>query len=403
MFNQRLKLGKFFDIDLYLHWSFALLPLLVAYQVRESGAVAMAFMVFYVLSVFVCVTLHEYGHALAARRYGIGTVDITLLPIGGVARLKRMPRVPWQELVVAVAGPAVNVVIAALLSSVLFSLGELPAELVSTDGAMVQSADVVTESGAVTTPAAAQEAADTNEGDYFVENPSLETYGWMMLFANVLLVLFNMIPAFPMDGGRVLRSILAMKLDYRKATWVASRIGLVCAALMAAIWYWSGQQSFLILIAVFIGYAGLAEAKQVDVSEAVRGLTVRDTMVQSPTTVSMDMPLYQVAELWQSLSATSLPVMSGADTVIGLLELSAVGAAIKKGVDPMTTAGALADHSLPKVHPEEELEDVVLSLPRNKRQVPVVDQDNRLAGMLDLDSIRARGAIQKLLHRDPRE
>ncbi len=111
LLDRRLKLGTFLGIGLYVHWSFALVIAYVAISTRSLGAIGVAFSITQLLGVFLCVTLHEYGHAMAARRFGIATADITLLPIGGVARLRRMPRIPWQELVVAIAGPAVNVVI----------------------------------------------------------------------------------------------------------------------------------------------------------------------------------------------------------------------------------------------------------------------------------------------------
>ena len=115
MLERRLKLGRFLGIGVYVHWTFGLLMAYVAYETQSQGLMGIAFGMAQLFAVFFCVTLHEYGHALAARKFGIPTIDITLLPIGGVARLQRMPRIAWQELVVAVAGPAVNVVIASLL------------------------------------------------------------------------------------------------------------------------------------------------------------------------------------------------------------------------------------------------------------------------------------------------
>ena len=121
--NYRLSLGKYFGIGLYVHWSFSVLVALAIFRTIDYGFSAILFSVFVLCSVFLCVTLHEYGHSLMARKFGVGTVDITLFPIGGVARLERMPRVPWQELLVAVAGPAVNVVLAILLAIVFLGIG----------------------------------------------------------------------------------------------------------------------------------------------------------------------------------------------------------------------------------------------------------------------------------------
>ncbi len=218
---RRLKLGNFLGIDLFVHWTFGLVIAYVVFASSDTGTEGMAFAVTQLLGVFLCVTLHEYGHAMAARQFGISTADITLLPIGGVARLKRMPRIPWQELVVAVAGPAVNVAIGAALIAGFFALTDLTV-LAATLRYFVASI--------MGLPLDEQTVATVNE---VFTSPSFAGYAVTMLIINIMLVLFNMIPAFPMDGGRVFRSLLAMGIDYRKATRIASRVGLGCACLLA--------------------------------------------------------------------------------------------------------------------------------------------------------------------------
>ena len=377
MLDRRLKLGTFWGIGLYVHWTFALLILYFAYQARGEGIVGMAFSLAIVIGVFFCVTLHEYGHALAAREFGIPTIDITLLPIGGVARLQRMPRIPWQELVVALAGPAVNVAIAMLLGAGFFLAGGLSLIL---GGA--------SEAEAV--------AANTLFGE-----PSFAQFFRFMLGVNLMLVLFNMIPAFPMDGGRVFRSILAMMIDYRRATWLASRVGLVCAALMVLlVLVTDASNPFLILIAVFIGFAGMSEARQVEVMESVRGLKVGEVMVLSQDVVSMGTPLGEIAQRWQTQGATALPVVSIVGTVVGMIRLEEVAAALAAGQDPSTTVGELVDHESSEgpLSPDDELETVVSRIGQRGRQLPVVDQDGRLQGILDLNSMLLRGRLARHLH-----
>src|SRR5215218_8467611 len=176
--------------------------------------------VVYILLLFLCVLLHEFGHVFAARRYGIQTPDITLLPIGGVARLERIPEKPTQELVVALAGPAVNVVIAALL---FLALGGLPS---MGDGTQVQ-------------------------------NPGVDLLG-RLAWVNISLVVFNLIPAFPMDGGRVLRALLAYRLGYARATEIAASVGQVVAFALGIIGLF--YSPILVFIAIFVYLGAAAEA-----------------------------------------------------------------------------------------------------------------------------------------------
>ncbi len=194
----RLQLGTAFGIGIFVHWSFLLLPALIFWLSYHDGDLGLAvFRVLQLLAVFGCVVLHELGHALMARHFDIGTRDITIYPIGGIARLERMSEKPWEEFFIAVAGPAVNVVIAALLVLVVLPI------------VLLAGADLVTE---------------TIWGEFLLE----------LLLANLVLVAFNLIPAFPMDGGRVLRSLLATCVDYLRATEVAVAVSGVLAALMIA-------------------------------------------------------------------------------------------------------------------------------------------------------------------------
>jgi Zn-dependent protease len=191
-----LKLGKFFGIDLFVHGTFWLLPLFVLFNGAFSGDVAgAAFDVMILFAIFGCVVLHEVGHALAARYYGIGTRDITLYPVGGVASLERIPERPWQEIAIALAGPAVNLVIAA----------GLLVGIVATNVAIPGSFSL----------------AGMDPLDVFV---------FQVLIANLFLLVFNLIPAFPMDGGRVLRALLSMGMPRVDATRVAVTVGAVIAA-----------------------------------------------------------------------------------------------------------------------------------------------------------------------------
>jgi Zn-dependent protease len=221
------KLGEVAGIGVFVHWSFLILPILIAWPALANGAVAAALSsVLFVLAVFGCVALHELGHALAARRYGIDTLDITLLPIGGLARLERMPRKPIQELVIALAGPAVNVAIAAAIFAGLHLAGGIRAMLVSAN---------------------------------IVASPFLVQLMW----ANVALVLFNLLPAFPMDGGRVLRALLALRMPYLRATEIAAGIGQALAIVLGIIGFSAGGMQMLMLVALFVFLAARSELQMV--------------------------------------------------------------------------------------------------------------------------------------------
>lgn len=369
--EHRLTLGKYLGINLYVHWTFSLIVGLVVYGVWDEGPQGIAYGLGVLLGVYLCVTLHEYGHSMAARCFGIRTVDITLLPIGGVARLERMPRIPWHELVVAVAGPAVNVVIASVLLVSLYAGGYLDPLLdspFSTD---------------------ALNAWFTSHPE-----PSFLSYATFMLGVNIMLVVFNAVPAFPMDGGRVLRSLLAMVTEYKTATFIASRVGLVIAALML---YYAVSTNHiqLGLVALFVAYAGTMEARQVDVTEAVRGISIADAMIRDPESVMMDAGLQDLSRRWQTLSAKSLPVLSGTGSVVGMLRLSDLAAALER--DPLTqlTAGQIADHEVERIRLHESLDAAILGLGKDHRRFPVVDNEGQLLGIVDLDTAVHRGKITR--------
>jgi Zn-dependent protease len=228
-----LKLGKAFGIGIFVHWSFFLLPAWVLLSNFGLGGWPLAFFALVVvLAVFGCVVLHELGHAMMARRFGIPTRDITLYPIGGVARLERMSEKPWEEFWIAVAGPAVNVVIAGLLAFFLIVSGDLSRVVALPDLGLV-----------------------------FLN---------LLMWINVGLVIFNLVPAFPMDGGRVLRALLALRLGQLRATQVAVNvalviIGVVFMLLIARVPFVTNSVSVpsLVLIAAFVYFAGQQELASV--------------------------------------------------------------------------------------------------------------------------------------------
>ena len=274
------KLGRILGIDVYIHFTFMLLLGFVglAHWLPERSLEAALTGMLFFAGLFVCVLLHEYGHALAARKYGIATRDITLLPIGGLARLERMPEKPLQELVVALAGPLVNVVIAGSLFVGLMLTGNWQplSSLTTTSGNLVER----------------------------------------LLVVNVFLVLFNLLPAFPMDGGRVLRSLLAMRLEYARATRIAARIGQGMAALFGFAGLFGNPM--LLLIALFVWIGAGQEAAAVEMKSSFSGVRVREAMLTDFQTLSPTETVAEAARLLLAGSQQDFPVVENG-RVVGVL------------------------------------------------------------------------------------
>src|SRR5215207_1294097 len=239
------KVGRAFGIDIKIHWTFLLLLVFFAFLgYRDSGSAVGALVTAAVVVVlFFCVLLHEFGHSLVAQRLGLEVPDITLLPIGGLARLKRLPDRPIDEVKIATAGPLVNFVLAPLFLGVALLLG---ADLSGVSGGLV--------------------GVDSLGGAFAV-----------LALLNLVLAVFNLIPAFPMDGGRVLRGLLATRLGPVRATDISSTIGQGFAVVFILFGFFSNN--FLLAIVgffVFLGASG--EAQLVRQREQMRGLTVSDVM-----------------------------------------------------------------------------------------------------------------------------
>ena len=276
------KLGRFAGIDVYVHTTFLLLIGWVGYshwlENRQWSDVFSG--ILFILALFACVVLHEYGHALTARKYGIKTRDITLYPIGGVARLERMPDKPIEELWVALMGPAVNVVIAAGLYAYLFL----------TDG-LVPLTSLTVASG---------------------------SFLGRLLSVNIILVLFNLLPAFPMDGGRVLRALLAMRMEYVRATQVAANIGQGMAFIFGFIGLFSNP--FLLFIAFFVWIGASQEASMVQMRNSISGIPVTRVMFTDFKMLSPRDNLSQVVALILSGSQHDFPVVDANGRVAGILD-----------------------------------------------------------------------------------
>jgi Zn-dependent protease/CBS domain-containing protein len=250
---------------------FLLLAFIGAANYLEGGMDAAVQGVVFIVLLFVCVVLHEFGHIIAARQFGIATPTVTVLPIGGVASLERMPEKPGQEIVVALAGPLVNVIIAV----VLFLLAG--ASLDVTD--MARLGDV---------------------------QPSLLS---RVAEANIALVIFNLIPAFPMDGGRVLRALMAIPLGFARATQLAARIGQALAVVLGILGLFGSP--LLVLIAVFVFLAANAEAGMVQGRDLTRGFLASDAMITEYQSLSPTSTLDDAQQLLLRTGQQAFPVVDG--------------------------------------------------------------------------------------------
>jgi Zn-dependent protease/predicted transcriptional regulator len=352
------RIGRLFGIDLYVHVTFPLLLawFVIGHYVRTQDWRDAVGELFFILVVFGIIILHELGHALAARRYGIATRDITLLPIGGVARLERMPEDPWQELVVAVAGPAVNVVLAVVLGAALLLTGELRE----------------------------MQEATPHEGTLLSK----------LVWVNVILVVFNMIPAFPMDGGRVLRAFLAMQMDYLRATQIAASIGQGMALLFGFAGLLYGMP-LLVFVALFVWLAASGEASMVQMKAALGGIPVQKAMVRQFQTLAPHDTLAAAAQHVLNGFQQDFPVLHDG-RVVGILTRSDLITALSQH-GPGTTVEGVMQRNFETASPKEMLETALARLQAcDCRTLPVLE-NGRLVGLVTSDVVGEFVMIQAAL------
>ncbi|HUE99734.1 MAG TPA: site-2 protease family protein [Anaerolineales bacterium] len=341
------KLGTFAGIDVFVHATFLLLIGWVGYShwLEHESLARVAEGVLFILALFLCVVLHEYGHALTARKYGIKTRDITLYPIGGVARLERMPDKPIEELWVALMGPAVNVVIAAVLFAYLYLSRSL-----------VPLTDLTIASG---------------------------SFLARLLTVNIILVLFNLLPAFPMDGGRVLRALLAMRMDYVRATQIAANIGQGMAFLFGLVGLFGNP--FLLFIAFFVWIGASQEASMVQMRNSISGIPVTHAMQTKFESLSAQDNLTRVVNLILAGSQQDFPVVEDGDFVGVLTRDDFIRALSQEGqnipvVDVMR-------RNVPSVDSHEMVETALIRLQESGAKTLPVMHGGRFVGLVTSENI----------------
>jgi len=341
-----LPIVRIAGIQLRIHITFLLIIAWLAFgYYAQGGSAVAASRVIFVLLLFLCVVLHEFGHAFAAKAFGINTPDITLLPIGGVARLERMPEEPVQELIIAVAGPLVNVVIAIGL----FVAG----------------------------------------GSQALLNPSTVEGGGLvaqLLTINIILVLFNLLPAFPMDGGRVLRALLATRMSYARATQVAATVGQGFAFVFGFLGLF-GPNPFLLFIALFVYIGASQEAALAQMKDVSRRFPVSSAMVREFRTLTENASLQEAVDALLATSQHDFPVVDETGSVAGLLTRHDLIAALRKN-DPGLRVGDVMRRDIPTVTTGTRFEDAFRIMQEcNCPAVPVLDRMKRLVGLLTPENV----------------
>ena len=349
------RIGRISGIDVHVHFTFLLLLAWVGIEhFMDHGDIgdAMSGLAF-ILALFGTVVLHELGHALTARRFGIRTRDIILLPIGGVARLERMPDDPRQELLVALAGPAVNVVLGgAIYVALSFGRGLSPfGEALRVGGEF------------------------------------LEQFFWV----NVSLALFNLLPAFPMDGGRVLRALLSLRMERIRATEVAARAGQGLALLLAFLGLFSNPM--LVFIGLFVWLGASEELSMVQVRSALDGIPVARVMIADFRTLRPDEPLTRAIEYARAGFQRDFPVVEDGRLVGVLTRDDLIAALAHRGAE--ARVGDVMQRDFITVEPRETLRTALARLDECACHTLPVVQGGRLVGMVTADNLAEVVMIQQ--------
>jgi len=342
------SIGSIAGTAIRLHVTFLLFLVWIFFASYSSGGAEAAWTsLAFMILLFACVVAHEFGHIFMARRFGVATPTVTLLPIGGVAQLERIPEKPWEEFLVAVAGPAVNVAIAAVLVLVL--------------GASLDTANL-----------AGMDKSTVSMID-------------RLAVVNVFLVLFNMIPAFPMDGGRVLRAALASRLGHVRATEIAATIGQFVAFVLGFLGLFGNP--LLIFIAIFVYLAAASEAQLVAVRAMSRGVPISAAMMTQFATLTPDAAIDEAVETLLRTSQNEFPVVDGAGHPVGVLSRNDVIRTLKQRGPDARVKDAMTS-PLPTVSHRSCLDEAFRVLQeKSAPAVGVINASGGLAGLVTTETI----------------
>ncbi|MCB1199633.1 MAG: site-2 protease family protein [Leptospiraceae bacterium] len=353
-----LYIGQFKEIKVYIHWTFILLLgfiLFSQYRIGSSTQTMLLTMGF-VVCIFSCVLLHEFGHALTALHFNFKTKDIILLPIGGIARMQHLPENAKQELAVAIAGPAVNIVIAGLL----FLIAGLPALTVET---------------------------------LYLNTITPQNFLHSLIVINLVLAIFNMIPAFPMDGGRVFRALLALKFDRLTATKAAAFLGQFLAILFIVFGFFNNV--WLVFIGFFIFLGAGSEASQEETKNRLSAFHVKDILMKQFRIFHPDALLSKaVSHMLNSQDKEFIIVDS--ENIVGVLTRNEIIAGIGEYGENVPIRTVMR-RDIVIIDSEKSIEEAwTIMLSGNHTILPVVDA-GKLSGVIDLENISEFLMIRKAL------
>ncbi len=349
-----IRIAKVFDIPVKLHTSFGLVFLFIAYIAFQHQLKAFEIFVLgmFMIIMFLCVVLHEYGHALMARKFNIRTKDIVLSPIGGVARLVRMPEKPYQELLISIAGPLVNILIAFILFLVLIFLQDTTLSLT-----LLNDLDI-------------QKTTD------FIK---------VVLFLNLGLFFFNLIPAFPMDGGRILRALLSLKWDRTKATRIASIVGRIISVGFLGYGLYSGQ-FVLAAIGVFIFFMAGVEYRQLRLQQYLKEKMASDIMKPSFTKIRTEDTYSQVIQAYKNSKESNFLVFDYNDHLVGSIPELYIKDVLKSGDTNRNIASLMSDR-VASIKKDMPLHRIINTMQKEGLAIVGVVDDEKLLGVIDRSMI----------------
>ena len=349
-----------FGIEVRVHWSFILILAWGAFIYSGGAADPLTgalYGVLVILLLFVCVTLHEFGHALVAKYYKINVPHITLLPIGGVASLERMPDKPLQEFFIAIAGPLVNFVIAALLF--------FPTQWSGAFAGLTSVQQLIAQ----------------------MQTPGVSSLLLYLLVTNVGLGLFNLLPAFPMDGGRVLRALLAFGMPYVQATRIAVFVGRLMAALFA-IWGILNGQIFLLLIAFFVYVGGGSEQEAVESRAVLRNVKARQALTASAVSLYTSERVDRAVDLIMNSYQTDYPVLDLSGRFVGVLTRARLIYGLKEvGADARIVDVMVRAEEVPVCAPTQDLAQIWELMAGGGSRAVAIKENGQFLGLITIDDI----------------